>query len=234
MVPWKYNNPRISRKSMSAQQFIFQGVLIEMLQDTEAEVDVTKNTGLKLWDGAFLLARYLENKTDFPDKFWSSKRCVELGTGCGLVGLVAWLLNADVVLTDLEEILTHTRKCLDHNLEKFQQLGIVGEHRNTITTKSLLWGSEDCKKLNGPFDIILGSDIIYQPEYAEDLIKTLDVLSGDQTLILVSYKRRGLGEEKFFDILSEYSFCATEVSKDRHPPDFESSEYKIIKIKKCL
>ena len=90
IVPWTYNNPTANRQKLDRQEFLFQGHLLQILQDTDKEIDVNKNTAFKLWDGSFLLARHLENKVLFPKDFWRGKQCVEIGAGCGLlVGQVA-------------------------------------------------------------------------------------------------------------------------------------------------
>jgi predicted nicotinamide N-methyase len=51
-----------------------------------------------VWDSSIVLARFLElHAADYR-----GRRCIELGAGCGLPGLVLHSLGADVTLTDLE------------------------------------------------------------------------------------------------------------------------------------
>ena len=224
LVLWTYSNPYVDRNALEVQQFTFQGHFVELPQDSTVEIDVTKNTGFKLWDGAYLLARYLESE-DFPAGRWRGRRCVELGAGCGLVGIVAWLLGAKVTLTDLEDAIAHTRKCVDKNTSTLKP-----DDSGEISTQVLLWGDEP-SGLPTPADVILGSDIVYQPDYLDDLIKTLNDLSGPQTVIYISYKPRGLGEDVFFDKLQK-SFSYTTVPRDRYPKDFCQSPYVIYRIVK--
>jgi len=62
------------------------------------------------------LARHLNNKDYFKPGYFSNKRCIELGAGCRLVSMPAWLLGASVVATDLSDCLTLTKKCVDINV----------------------------------------------------------------------------------------------------------------------
>eukprot|EP00978_Attheya_sp_CCMP212_P009236 scaffold21809_cov52-Attheya_sp.AAC.3 len=77
-------------------------VVKEMANNLEED-----GTGLNVWDGAILLAKYLEAR---PNKVRTEcnaikvkgQRVLELGAGCGLVGIVAATLGArEVMLTDL-------------------------------------------------------------------------------------------------------------------------------------
>ena len=231
LVPWKYSNPFVDRKSMPVLQFTFTGKIVEVAQDTEADIDLDQNTGLRLWDGAYLLSKCIETSKDFGEKFWEGKSCIELGCGCGLAGTVAWLLGANVILTDMEDTLTHTTKNLEKNFENWKSKGYELPKREALKLETLLWGVDNCHKYtNKKFDIILGSDIIYQPEVVELLLETLDRFSSDQTLILIAYKPRGLGEHVFFEKLSHFSFECSTIPKSSYPVEFCASDYVILKI----
>lgn len=230
VVPWTYNNPRVDQRTMATRGFIFQGQLVEVTQDIGAEIDVTRNTGLKLWDGAYILSRVLENTRVFPPKFWNGRRCIELGSGCGLVGMVAWLLGAEVVLTDLPSTLDHTTACVQSNIERLARgnRDLRVEH---VNVRSYIWGG-DADGFACPFDFVLGSDIVYNPETISSLVTSLELLCGPDTVTLISYKPRGLGEETFFPQLTQRGFNFEEISRDYHPLDFKDSDYKIIRIVK--
>jgi predicted nicotinamide N-methyase len=63
--------------------------------------------GAAVWDGAYVLASYLDAQ---PPGTFTGLRCVELGCGCGLLGLVlARLGGAAVYLTDKPQLLTGPR-----------------------------------------------------------------------------------------------------------------------------
>ena len=233
LVPWKYSNPFVNRKSLDVQHFTFGGKIVEVPQDVQAEIDVDHNTGLRLWDGAYLLSKYIETSEDFDHEFWKEKHCIELGSGCGLVGMVAWLLGANVTLTDTEETLAHTAKCLHRNFENWKLKACVVPSEEKLKLKSLLWGKESCDQFGDkPYDVILGSDIIYQAEAAVLLLETLHHFSSQSTLILIAYKKRGLGEDIFFEKLPLFSLECSTVPRSKYPDDFCKSDYVILSIKR--
>ena len=121
----------------------------------EKELTITQNyigdVGCVVWDAALVLAKFLENK-HFPDKYWTSKKVLELGSGTGLVGLVAGCLGADVMLTDLEELVP----LLSENIERNKEL-IEG----TAVSRTLKWGGTSGLEIP---DVILMSDLVYYPE----------------------------------------------------------------------
>lgn len=55
-------------------------------------------------------------------------------------------------------------------------------------------------KFQGPFSYILCSEILYLPKFHRALLKTLTKFSDEHTVVLLLWKQRGLGEERFFDI----------------------------------
>ena len=64
------------------------------------------DVGCVVWDAAIVLAKFLENKTFFPVQkagvsdedcsltdFWRGKRIIDIGSGTGVVGIVAGVLG---------------------------------------------------------------------------------------------------------------------------------------------
>lgn len=235
LVPWTYNNPRTTNSRDVVRQFVFGGHLIEVLQDFSEEIDVTKNTERKLWDGAFLLARYLENTGVFPAGFWNGRHCIELGAGCGLTGLVAWLLGANVTLTDLPSATEHTKCCVNSNVDRLGQTNPSLAHRATaILVNDYTWGGkQDLQHLSPPYDFIFGSDIVYSAKSSDSLVEALQSLCGPCSLVLLSYKPRGLHEDVFFTKLVNSRFTISCVPREFHPTDFANSEYDIYRITRC-
>lgn len=68
-------------------------------------------TGLTVWDGSVVLAKYLEA----THKSLQGKRVVELGAGTGIVGVTAAMLGADTYLTDLAYCLPNLASVVDRN-----------------------------------------------------------------------------------------------------------------------
>ena len=64
------------------------------------------------------------------------------------------------------------------------------------------------------------------------LLRAIDYLSNSDSLILLSYKARGLGEDKFFVMAKERGFEMDFVDRSLHPREFFGSDYDIVLLKK--
>uniref|UniRef100_A0A4W3K1J7 Uncharacterized protein n=1 Tax=Callorhinchus milii TaxID=7868 RepID=A0A4W3K1J7_CALMI len=122
-----------------------------------------------VWEAARFLCQYFESmKITF-----TGKKVIELGSGTGLVGILAVLLGGDVTLTDLPLVLNQIKDNVSANKL----------HRTKV--HALLWG-EDQKFFPNDYDIILGSDIVYLECGYPSLIQTLQDLSNENTVIYLS------------------------------------------------
>ncbi|KAI8598744.1 hypothetical protein EDD21DRAFT_381655 [Dissophora ornata] len=238
LIPWKYCNVYANNRSPE-RLFVFQGHSIFIHQRLDEKVTIDQNTGNVVWDGAYLMSKYLESHI----KDLQGKTCLELGAGTGLVSIVAWLLGASNVLaTDLEGPHTeHVKKNTSVNAtriaserqqaiqEEVQQptagqeerdLSVLSRRRRrdrlrTIELKSenlhvapLDWSTPtlpDSVAFQGPFSYILCSEILYLPQFHRALLKTITRFSDDDTIVVLLWKQRGLGEERFFDIAARPS-----------------------------
>ncbi|KAF9540057.1 hypothetical protein EC957_004688 [Mortierella hygrophila] len=241
IIPWKYCNVYANNRSPE-RLFLFQGQSIFIQQRLDEKVTIDQNTGNVVWDGAYLMAKFLESHIGNLQ----GKSCLELGAGTGLVSIVAWLLGATKVLaTDLPGPHTeHVQKNTGTNagriaLERGQEIArheeeVVGEddggvredvrikrrrnrqERNRIieldsdnlSVAPLDWNTPvlpESVKFKGPFSYIICSEILYLPKFHRALLKTLTKFADDQTVVLLLWKQRGLGEERFFDIACRLS-----------------------------
>jgi hypothetical protein len=106
-------------------------------------------TGMTQWPAGRLLCDYLVCQP--PVK--SHTRVAELGCGLGMTGLVFSALNPDasVLLTDGDE------PCVQQAAANAKAAG-----RASVTAAHLLWGdAAACAALGGPFDVVLGGDLVY-------------------------------------------------------------------------
>jgi len=122
---------------------------------------------------------------------------LELGSGCGMVGLVAAAAGAKhVVLTDTEEAIDH----LQMNAVANVQLGHVPD--NVVDVQALEWGS-DGSFSRGQFSLILVSDCVYMPHLFSKLANTLRLLADKNTSILLAHQWRNReAEQAFFQEIS--------------------------------
>jgi len=70
--------------------------------------------------------------------------------------------------------------------------------------------------MNPPFDVVIGSDVVYREDVFKPLIETLDMITNKDSLVILAYKPRGLSEEKFFFWLKKRLSQYTETHIRRH------------------
>ena len=159
-------------------------------------------TGLNVWDGSILLARYLEKNPVLVQ----GKRVLELGSGPGVVGIASALLGAtEVVLTDLNYALPLMRENVTWNLDKAMSRGCC-----RMECQLLDWYyppsiqkfkfSKSAAGISQP-DVILVADCVWVEYLVIPLVNAIKSIL-DQChpwpKILVSYQRRGAGAHNLF------------------------------------
>lgn len=101
--------------------------------------------GGEIWNGAYVLARYMEQHASL----FKDADVIELGSGCGLCGLVAGLLSPkSVVLTDEYPDL------LELNIRANQHV-----ISSKIMSETLDWEQPVENRFQQSFDIAIGSEI---------------------------------------------------------------------------
>lgn len=83
-------------------------------------------------------------------RFGPGKRCLELGSGCGLVGFTLAILGCEVTLSDQAAGLYLLKKNADLNSQICH-----------VATVALDWNEElpDSIRSRSPFDVVVGSDV---------------------------------------------------------------------------
>lgn len=142
-----------------------------------------------VWDAAVVLCTYLET----GDVDLRGRSVIELGAGTGLLGIVAALLGAQVTITDREPALAFLKSNVQANLPE--------DIQSRATVKELTWGQNLTGFSAGGYDFILGADIVYLEETFAALLQTLDHLSSDRTVILLSCRLRYERDQNFLTML---------------------------------
>lgn len=219
-------------------------------------------TGLKVWPTALRILDQLSESVlpELRERAASRKRplrVLELGSGTGVLGLGVALIGgpSHVVVTDpnLPVNFTETdsgsslewlQVNVDLNRDAFQQAGAHVEARELEWTsdehiesvrRACLPGDADA------FDLVLGSEILYDPDQYDPLLKTLNRLArADDTLTVLGYTIRHGAEARFlkkaksnfshvetrrFD-RGEASGSAWELTMISNKPDMTMSLYK--------
>lgn len=151
-------------------------------------------------------------------------RVLEVGAGCGIVGIaLAQLLKSDVVLTDLED----AQAIMQSNLER-----AVPRAGSTVRRQVLGWGSSLGDLSSSKFDLVLVSDCIYNPDSSILLVETLELVSklNPNVLIFVGYKRRHDADDTFFQRMQDARFSVVESGEVLLPhivTEYDASKPKV-------
>lgn len=171
---------------------------------TEQDVDLFPY-GLLLWASATGLSQRMAEAPDLV----CGKRVLELGTGVGLPGLVARHLGAYVVQTDYQE------EALQLARRNAQQNGVAD-------IEYLLADWRDFPDI-GPFDLVLGSDILYERSLHQTLLDLLRRLVPPDGLLLLSDPIR----PQAIDFIDRLEHVGWQVTIESREVDWEGTPREI-------
>jgi len=121
----------------------------------------------------------------------SGKTILELGSGTGLVGLVAGALGGKAWITDQLPLL----EIMKANVE-------TNDLASCVEVAELNWGKPIPDMLPRSPDLILAADCVYFEPAFPLLVETLDELvSNARTEVLFCYKKRRKADKRFFTLL---------------------------------
>ena len=181
---------RRTKKEKSAKTYAIKNGRIEV---SILETKLSNGVGGKLWKAAMLLAEQLDDEREEGEGESGGgidvkdKTVLELGAGVGLVGLAAAKLGAkEVVLSDFEAPLL---EALEESVKRNELVGKEGEEKTT-KVRWLDWRADGAVEEGTPttskppdgflalekedvYDIILGSDCLYESHHAALLPKVI-------------------------------------------------------------
>ncbi|PIL36720.1 hypothetical protein GSI_00409 [Ganoderma sinense ZZ0214-1] len=160
-------------------------------------VDASPGCGGITWPAGEVLSSYITRKGSLK-----GKTVLELGSGTGLVGLVAGHLGARVWITDQAPLLDIMKRNV-----------ILNKLGDRVTVAELNWGEPIPDSIPRP-DLILAADCVYfEPAFAL-LVHTLtDLVADSSTDVLFCYKKRRKADKRFFTLLKK-SFIWDPVTDD--------------------
>ncbi|XP_069493152.1 protein-lysine methyltransferase METTL21E-like [Ambystoma mexicanum] len=165
--------------------FHFAGQAIQISEATDFY-------GATVWPSALVICHYLENLA--KEQNLMDKNIIEIGAGTGLSSIVASLLGARVIATDLPDLLGN----LQHNVSR----NTKQKCKYTPQVKELTWGvdmEKNFPRFSLHFDYIIAADVVYCHPFLEELLMTFDHLCQDSTVILWAMKFRLDRENTFVD-----------------------------------
>uniref|UniRef100_A0A8D0GKV2 Methyltransferase like 21E, pseudo n=1 Tax=Sphenodon punctatus TaxID=8508 RepID=A0A8D0GKV2_SPHPU len=157
------------------------------------EIKITEATdcyGAVVWPSALVLCHFLETNSNQYNLV--DKNVIEIGSGTGLVSVVASLLGAHVIATDLPEVLGN----LQYNVSRNTKMRC--KHRPQV--RELSWGvdlEKNFPRSSWQFDYILAADVVYHHSCLEELLLTFDHLCKEGTVIIWAMRFRLEKENQF-------------------------------------
>lgn len=219
MLLWGIQQPTLSKPNAFVAQSSLNlridacGHSLSILQ-SPSSLGTPGVTGSVMWDSGVVLGKFLEHAVDSGMLLLHGKKIVELGSGCGLVGCIAALLGAQVILTDLPDRLRLLKKNIENNLRH-------GDLRGSAVVTELTWGDDPDQDLIQPLpDYVLGSDVIYSEGAVGDLLDTLLQLCGTQTTIFLAGELRNDSVLEYFLEAAMKDFVIGRVEQTQWHPDY--------------
>ncbi|OQR96585.1 hypothetical protein ACHHYP_15123 [Achlya hypogyna] len=149
-----------------------------------------------VWPSALALTQYLLHS---PSPL-TGRRILEIGAGTGITSLVCGALGAHTVATDMNAGLSLLQGNIQRNSHQAggQVHGQVLEWRDIQAIHAIA-------AAHGPFDYVVGSDILYNDASHGAILDLLLQLTdpAQQTEVILSYPRRSGSEDGFFRALEQ-------------------------------
>uniref|UniRef100_A0A8D0DR44 Methyltransferase like 21E, pseudo n=1 Tax=Salvator merianae TaxID=96440 RepID=A0A8D0DR44_SALMN len=171
--------------TLAWEEFHFAGHRIKITEATESY-------GAIVWPSALVLCYFLENNVQSYSMV--DKNVIEIGAGTGLVSIVASILGARVIATDVPELLGN----LQYNI----RINTKAKCQHEPQVKELFWGVDLEKNFplsSCDFDYILAADVVYHHPYLDELLLTFEHLCKGNTLIIWAMRFRHEKDYKFVD-----------------------------------
>lgn len=182
-----------------------------------APSDHDLGTGGALWGGSLEMSSFLLHEAADAGVSLGGATVIELGAGLGLTSMViaAAVHSGDknehpcphsLFVTDGHApVVELCRKNIQANLSDHEVLAC------RLTVRRLGWGDNDAiRALSAkPFDVILGSDVVYHPAPLPLLLDSIVALCGPNSCVVIAFTPRGNVVARqhcdmFFSDLSEY------------------------------
>ncbi|PPR02451.1 hypothetical protein CVT24_002000 [Panaeolus cyanescens] len=180
-------------------------------------VDAAPGCGGLAWPAGQILGSYLVQK---GPEYIQDKTILELGSGTGLVGLVAGALGSTTTwITDQAPLLP----IMNRNV-------ILNSLESNVVVAELNWGEPIPQEIPKP-DIILAADCVYFEPAFPLLVQTLSDLSDPSTIILFCYKKRRKADKRFFTMLKK-KFTWKEVMDDPNRGVYNSEAITLMSLTK--
>jgi hypothetical protein len=213
---WEETGNNIARHIWLVLRYILAQIVIDKCRDAAlAAIMCLQDTNNS--SGECSMPRL---QSRFQAKSKNYLQVIELGSGCGVVGIAfaQMLFRCSVTLTDLAEV----NDIMERNLQIAQSATL-----SEIRFKVLDWEEElDVDVTKQPIDLVLVSDCTYNADSLPALVQVLDrlVQASPNALVLVSLKRRHDSEAVFFDLMRQSALVLLEESVHSLPAPYSEED----------
>ena len=222
---------RLPNEFMEVVSFPFKNKAVGLDLTVQIQQLLKEDYGLYIWPCSIVLSDYIFQmgcRRELKDK-----SILEIGGGTGLCGIVAALKNFEakvVVVSDKHDsavVLENIRKNLWLNRNQIiSRTGVVG----------FSWGHFEQilvfeKEFSASYDLLLASDIFYDPDLFEDGVVTVLFLlqNYSSSFLLTSYEERSLQNTlHLFRLMNQYKLKRTEIQLESF---FDTKKMKLLKGK---
>ncbi|CAJ0869133.1 9154_t:CDS:2 [Entrophospora sp. SA101] len=143
----------------------------------QSELSKIGSTGSVLWDSSVLLLKFLIKHHDWLNFSIEKTKIIELGSGCGLIGIGVMPFVKIFMMTDQISMIKHIWKNVNY--------------KNRIFAKELNWSTEnekliDKEIINQNWNYVVSSDCIYNEFIVDSFVGMLIKLCKSKNHILTS------------------------------------------------
>ncbi len=188
---------------------IDKDTMIKIYQDHQEACG--QHTGGIVWETSYLLLNYLR-ETYSKGKYSCGNTVLEVGAGCGLLGLGIYhsKIAKQVIMTETDLVLPNLTRNVEKNYSK---------KTDKVRVCALDWTcyKKDCENsIIAPhsIDMIVGTDVVFSTRYVRPLLETLQYLAHQETIILLCLQERCPDSHRLLlDSAEQYGLMIHEISK---------------------
>ncbi|XP_046740628.1 protein N-lysine methyltransferase METTL21D-like [Diprion similis] len=184
-----------------------------------------------VWDASIVLAKYLDvlcSENRLGKDWLVGKKVLELGAGLGCVGMTAACLGAEVVLTDLANVLPALNNNIEMNKDVWKRSG------GSARAEELDWSKHPVVDFKP--EIVLLADCVYYTESIEPLLDMLKRLceATNDTYALLAQEERDTPNQKpvwsqFVEAIKK-KFKITPIMLSEQHPTYSSRDIRVLKL----
>uniref|UniRef100_A0A7S1J6C8 Uncharacterized protein n=1 Tax=Eutreptiella gymnastica TaxID=73025 RepID=A0A7S1J6C8_9EUGL len=148
--------------------------------------DHREGPGYVVWDSAVILTQYLSRSPQVNRDQFQKAAVLELGSGTGLLGLALAQLGADVVLSDLPQVVPLLEANASFNGATVRDAG------GTTRIAALDWKEPLAQDTDAEYQYIVGADVVYSFASVLPFVRIIHTLraKNKKAAVFIAHKRR--------------------------------------------